>query len=111
MISVLKDLCQHHRKSNTRNFQEPTDSKYLRRFLRMINFYMKLIPQAADVLLPRTEAIKQNPAAKVLKLNPVEKEAFVAFKDILAKLSVLTHLHPDATPIVRTMQLVKHCSK
>ena len=80
-----------------RNFPELTDSKSLRRFLGMINFYRKLIPQAADVLLPLTEGIKQNPTANVLELSLAEKEAFVAVEDILAKVSVLTHPDPDAT--------------
>ena len=65
----------------------------------MINFYRKLIPQGTDVLLPLIEAIKQNPAAKVLKLSPTEKEAFVAIKDILAKVFVLTHPDPDVTQL------------
>ena len=80
-----------------KNFPEPTDSKSLRRFLGMINFYRKLIPQAADVLLPLTEAIKHNPAAKTLELGPPEKEAFVKIKDILAEVSTLTHPDPNAT--------------
>ena len=49
------------------------------------------------MLLSLIEAIKQNPAAKVLKLSPAEKEAFAAVKDILTKVSVLTHPDPDAT--------------
>ena len=59
-------------------------------------FFRKLIPQAVSVLLALTEAIKQNPAAKVLKLSPGEKEVFVAVKDILTKVSVLTHPNPEA---------------
>ena len=80
-----------------RNFLEPTDFKSLRRFLGMINFYRKLIPQAANVLLLLTETIKQNLTAKVQKLNPAENESFVAVKYILAMVSVLTHPDPDAT--------------
>ena len=60
-------------------------------------FYRKLIPQAADVLLPLTEATKHNPAAKTLELGPPEKEAFTKIKDILAEVSALTHSDPNAT--------------
>ena len=49
------------------------------------------------MLLPLSETIKQNPPAKVLKLSPAEKEAFVAVNDILAKVFVLTHPDLDAT--------------
>ncbi len=63
----------------------------------MVNFYRKLIPQAADVLLPLTEAIKHNPAAKTLEVGPPEKEAFVKIKDILAEVSALTHPDPNTT--------------
>ena len=50
-----------------------------------------------DLLLPLTEAIKQNPTAKVIKVSLAEKEAFVVVKGILAKATVLTHPDPDAT--------------
>lgn len=62
----------------------------------MVNFYRNLIPQDAEALLSLTETIKNNPAAKVLKLNPAEKESFVAMKDILAKVYALTHPDSDA---------------
>ena len=55
----------------------------------MVNFYRKLIPQ--------TEAIKHNPAAKTLELGPLEKEAFTKIKDILAEVSAVTHPDPNAT--------------
>ena len=80
-----------------KNFAESTDSKSLRRFLGMVSVYWKLIPQAADVLLALTEAIKHNPATKTLELGPPEKEAFTKIKYILAEVSALTHPDPDAT--------------
>ena len=49
------------------------------------------------MLLPLTEAIKHNPAAKTLELGPLEKEAFVKIKDILAEVSALIHPDPNAT--------------
>ena len=49
------------------------------------------------MLLPLTEAIKHNPAAKTLELGPPEKEAFIKIKDILAEVSALTHPDPNAT--------------
>ena len=62
-----------------------------------VNFYRKLIPQAADVLLPLTEASKHNPADKTLELGPPEKEAFIKIKDILAEVPALTHPDANAT--------------
>ena len=63
----------------------------------MVNFYRKLIPKAADVLLPLTEAIKHNPAAKTMELSLAEKQASVTVKDILTKVSALKH--PDPEPM------------
>ena len=78
-------------------FSETTDSKSLCRFLGMINFYRKLILLAADMLLTIIEAIKHNPAPKILKLSPAENKTFVTKKDILAKVSALTHPDPGVT--------------
>ena len=39
------------------NFPAPTDIKQLQRFLGMINFYRRFIPQAARVLKPLTDAL------------------------------------------------------
>ncbi len=57
---LLLDISTERLKPTTQKVEdikklpEPTDSKSLCRFLRMVNFYMNLIPQAADVLLPLT---------------------------------------------------------
>ena len=91
-------------------FPEPTDAKSLRRFLGIVIFYRKLIPQTADVLLPLTEATKYNPAAKTLELSPTEKQAFVTVKDILAQVSVVTDLDPDATQYL-LVKCISNCIK
>ena len=50
-----------------------------------------------DVLMALTEAIKHNPATKILKQNPTENKAFVIIKYIFAKISALNHSDLDAT--------------
>ena len=49
------------------------------------------------MLLSLTEAIKHNLVAKILKLSPSENKTFITIKDILPKVSALTHYDPDAT--------------
>ena len=71
----LKPMAQ--KVKDTKFFLEPKDAKSQRRLLGMAYFCRKLIPRAADMLLPLAEAIKHNPAAKVRELSLAEKQAFV----------------------------------
>ena len=89
----LKPTAQKNK--DIKNIPEPTNSKSLRWFLGMVDFYRKLIPQAEDVLLLLTEVIKRNLAAKTLKLGPPKKEAFIKIKDILVEVSAVTHPDPN----------------
>ena len=73
------------------DFSEPTDSKALRRFLGMVGFYRRLVPNFADIVLPLTELIKEQPNAKQLSLNAEEKSAFSRIKTILNELSALPY--------------------
>lgn len=56
-LPIFGDKCQFYKDSTdflgyNVSTEEPTDSKSLCRFLGMVNFYRKLIPHAAEVLLP-----------------------------------------------------------
>ncbi len=64
-----------------KNFPPPTDIKQLQRFLGMINFYRRFMPQAARVLKPLTDALAGCP--KLLKWTPALHTAFVAAKEAL----------------------------
>ena len=83
--------------SEINQYPEPTDSKSLRRFLGMVGFYRRLIPNFAQVVIPLTETIKKNPNEKKLMLTTEAKEAFKEIKLILANLSVLSHPSAAAT--------------
>ncbi len=61
-----------------RNFPPPSDIKQLQRFLGMINFYRRFMPQAARVLKPLTDALAGCP--KTLTWTPDLQTAFVAAK-------------------------------
>lgn len=63
----------------------------------MVQFYRKLVPQAAYILLPLTELIKKPPQSKTLQLTDVEKEAFLSIKNVLKKLTALLYLNSDVT--------------
>ena len=93
----LKNWSRQRRKSKTlKKFPEPADFKSLCCFPVMVNFYRKLIPQVADVLLPLTDVIKHNLTTKILKTNSTENKTFVTIIDILAQISTLTPTDPNA---------------
>ena len=73
------------------DFEAPTDSKSLRRFLGMVGFYRHLIPKFADVVLPLSELAKNNPNARELSLNKEENDCFIEIKTILSNLTALSH--------------------
>lgn len=88
------------------DFGEPTDSKSLRRFLGMVGFYRRIVPNFANVVLPLTELIKMQPNAKELTLNTEEKQAFSEMKKILSELSAL----PYPTSAITHYQIVTDSS-
>lgn len=79
------------------DFREPNDSKSLHRFLGLVNFYRKLIPKEAELLLPLTELIRYNQTAKSPQMNSTQREAFDNIKNTLAEIIALTHPNPKAT--------------
>ena len=63
----------------------------------MIGFNRRLIPRFADIVLPLTEVIKNNPNSKSLQLSDEELKFFSSFKKALAELSALPHPVSSAT--------------
>lgn len=80
--------------SEISQFPLPESSKALRRFLGMVGFYRKLIPNFANLVFPLTELIKQYPSQKQLEHSDEVKEAFARIKNELANISSLPY--PDS---------------
>ena len=78
-------------------FPEPADTKALRRFLGMINFYRKLIPKLADKALLLTELIKKNVKNVKIQFSDEERKSFINLKKNLAEAMILPHPVPDVT--------------
>ena len=72
----------------------PTTVKELQRFLGMINYYRRFVPQAAQHLYYLFEALKGKP--KSLKWTKDCDASFVAIKEALAASVMLRHPRPDA---------------
>ena len=72
-------------------FPNPTDKKSLERFLGMMNFYHRFLPQIANHLTPLTEALKGK--TKQLSWTSHCQTAFQLAKSTLAN-AVMLH-HPD----------------
>ena len=90
-----------------KNFPEPNDSKTLRSFLGLLNYYRHLLPDFANKVFPLTELAKFNPNTKVLKLSEEERSAFNDMKENLINVSTLAH----PTPGIRELQLVTDSSQ
>ena len=88
-------------------YLEPTNSKQLRSFLGMVNYYRHLIPNFADLAFPLTETIKENQKSKKITLNPESKLSFQKLKSALASTESLAHPIPNCT----TYQLVTDSSQ
>ena len=73
------------------SFPQPRDSKTLRRFLGLINFYRRLIPQFANKVLLLTNLIKLNPNAKTLDFSADQSECFESIKRELSSAVALPH--------------------
>ena len=89
-----------------RDFPEPHNMKMLRRFLGMINFYRRFIPNCAEILEPLHTLLspKKNSRKKV-EFKQKEKESFQKIKEALANATLLafprlhapTKLYTDAS--------------
>ena len=80
----------------------PQSTKGLRRFLGMVNYYARFIPNCSEILSPLTDLLKSN--AKTLQLTTDALHAFDSVKDALSKVTSLSYLHPSisCTLILKT---------
>ncbi len=75
------------------SFPAPQTITQLRRFIGLINYYRRFIPNCAATLAPLTDLLKST--AKTLQLSPSAIEAFEAAKKALADATMLHHLSTD----------------
>ena len=83
-----------HRVEAIKNTTRPTTVKELQRFLGMVNYYRKWIPQAAHHASPLFDALKSKP--KVLAWSCERQKAFDAVKKALSAKTMLSHPRPNA---------------
>ena len=76
-------------------FPVPDSKASLQRFLGMINYYHRFMPQLAEKLYPLHEATKVK--GQTITWTPDCKAAFNSAKSALASATLLHHPHPTAT--------------
>jgi hypothetical protein len=77
-----------------KNCPPPQDIKQLQRYLGMVNFYHRFLPNCAQVLKPLTDLLKGG--AKTLQWTATAQEAFQKAKCLLAAAVPLQHPAPNA---------------
>nr|VZH92197.1 unnamed protein product [Spirometra erinaceieuropaei] len=77
-----------------RDFPPPTSKRQLQRFLGMVNFYRRFLPNCADLMLPLTNLLS-GPKGP-LELRGHALTAFERLKTSLADATLLTHPAPEA---------------
>ncbi|BHF84036.1 hypothetical protein SprV_0902718600 [Sparganum proliferum] len=77
-----------------RNFPPPTSKRQLQRFLGMVNFYRRFLPNCADLMLPLTNMLS-GPKGP-LELTGEALTAFERIKNSLVDATLLTHRAPEA---------------
>ena len=94
------------------SFPTPGDTDGLRRFLGMVGYYRKLIPNFATKALALTDLLKETNAENntknvKIKLTSIQQTCFAEIKNELANLTTLSHPVTEATEY----QLVTDSSK
>nr|VZI47770.1 unnamed protein product [Spirometra erinaceieuropaei] len=77
-----------------RDFPPPTSKRQLQRFLGMVNFYRRFLPNCADTILPLTDLLSG--PKRTFELTSAALTSFEQVKDLLADATLLTHFHADA---------------
>ena len=78
--------------TTVQNFEVPKSVRALQRFLGMLNFYRRFLPNIAEVLLPLTDALAGAP--KQLVWTTQITSAFKEVKSRLARATLLAHPIP-----------------
>nr|VZI11278.1 unnamed protein product [Spirometra erinaceieuropaei] len=77
-----------------RDFPPPTSKRQLQRFLGMVNFYRRFLPNCADLMLALTNMLSGPKGS--LELTGEALTAFEGIKNSLADATLLTHPAPEA---------------
>nr|VZI32432.1 unnamed protein product [Spirometra erinaceieuropaei] len=77
-----------------RDFPPPTSKRQLQRFLGMVNFYRRFLPNCADTILSLTSLLSGS--KRTFELTPAALTSFEQVKAVLADATLLTHFHADA---------------
>ena len=78
-------------------FSRPTSLRQLRRFLGMVNYYRRFIPQAAQLVRPLTDMLAGKPKySSAFPWTDATESAFAAAKSAIASAVMLTHPIPSA---------------
>ena len=98
-IAPLPDRVEAIRKTSV-----PTSIKELQRFLGMVGYYRRFIPNAANHLYHLFEALKgpKDKKVKTLTWTPDMQNSFDATKEALASAALLHHPRPGATLALTT---------
>lgn len=85
------------------DFPEPSEVRGLKRFLAMLNFYHRFIPNAAQIQFPLLSFIKGNKKNDKTKIewDDLSRKAFQNCKESLASCALLAH--PNSLSAIRLM--------
>ena len=76
---------------------KPKTVRQLRKFLGMVNFFHRFVPQCAQILTPLNSMLKTTPSnSRILQWTLEATAAFQDIKNALADASLLVHPKPDA---------------
>ncbi|GFR93716.1 Pol polyprotein [Elysia marginata] len=89
------------------DFPKPTSIKGPQEFLGMINFYHRLIPQAASLLLPLHDALRKPQRRQIIGWTTDMDHAFTSCKAALADAIMLSHPNPMHKSPLPQMPLIK----
>ena len=85
------------KKAAISEFPLPPDSASLRRFLGMVGYYRRFIPNFAKIVFPLSEKAKHHPKDKSLSWTTEETTAFQEIKDALQEATTLHFSLPTST--------------
>nr|VZI03119.1 unnamed protein product [Spirometra erinaceieuropaei] len=77
-----------------RNFPPPNSKRQLQRFLSMVNFYRRFLPNCADLILPLTNMLS-GPKGPLEQIGDA-LTTFERIKNFVADATLLTHPAPEA---------------
>nr|CDS27171.2 gag pol polyprotein [Hymenolepis microstoma] len=90
LLHHMRSLASGSLTQSILNYPTPQSVKSLRRFLGVVNYYGRFIPNCAHILQPLTDLLKGNP--KHFKMTSEAESAFSVVKQELAKATTLNYL-------------------